>query len=186
MRWDMAGNASKNGANGTNGAGYELLPSVWHGDDAELLERMLDFYPRRPPESILDATVNKGRFWVEPLLSVSYLAMNTQQPLFKDNVQLRKAVANAIDRRALLNQSGFLAGKRTDHILPPGLVGVKPCKCYSLKGPNVKLAKKLTGVRAKAFKQGFVASAVTVATFLNNSAIGTHAETLSTGLVIRF
>ena len=30
-----------------------------------------------------------------------------------------------------------------------------------------------TGVRAKAFKQGFVASAVTVATFLNNSAIGT-------------
>src|SRR5204863_8045832 len=30
-----------------------------------------------------------------------------------------------------------------------------------------------TGVRAKAFKQGFVASAVTVATFLNNSAIVT-------------
>jgi uncharacterized repeat protein (TIGR03806 family) len=29
------------------------------------------------------------------------------------------------------------------------------------------------GVRAKAFKQGFVASAITVATFLNNSAIGT-------------
>jgi peptide/nickel transport system substrate-binding protein len=87
--------------------------------------------------------VNKSRFWVEPLLSVSYLAMNTQQPLFKDNPQLRKAVANAIDRRALLNQSGFLAGKRTDHILPPGLVGVKPCNCYSLKGANIALAKKL-------------------------------------------
>jgi len=87
--------------------------------------------------------INKRRFWVEPLLSVSYLAMNTQQPLFKDNPQLRKAVAHAIDRRALLNQSGFLAGKRTDHILPPGLVGVKPCNCYSLKGANIALAKKL-------------------------------------------
>jgi hypothetical protein len=43
--------------------GYEMLPSVWHGDDAALLERMLDFYPRKPPRRILDATVNRGRFW---------------------------------------------------------------------------------------------------------------------------
>jgi len=42
---------------------YEALPSVWFGDDAELLEQMLRFYPRRPPRKILDATVNYGRFW---------------------------------------------------------------------------------------------------------------------------
>lgn len=50
---------------GTMGEGttYEAPPSVWQGDDAELLEIMLRFYPRTPPERILDATVNRGRFW---------------------------------------------------------------------------------------------------------------------------
>jgi SAM-dependent methyltransferase len=42
---------------------YEPLPSVWTGEDSELLERMLDFYPRHAPELVLDATVNGGRFW---------------------------------------------------------------------------------------------------------------------------
>jgi hypothetical protein len=42
---------------------YQPLPSVWFGTDAELLERMLDSYPRRRPALILDATVNRGRFW---------------------------------------------------------------------------------------------------------------------------
>ena len=44
-------------------AAYQPLASVWHGGDAELIERMLDFYPRTPPRLILDATVNAGRFW---------------------------------------------------------------------------------------------------------------------------
>jgi len=42
---------------------YEPLPSIWHGSDVELLERMLDFYPRSTPRRILDATVNARRFW---------------------------------------------------------------------------------------------------------------------------
>jgi SAM-dependent methyltransferase len=42
---------------------YDPLPSVWYRDDAELLEEMLCFYPRKPPIDILDATVNAGRFW---------------------------------------------------------------------------------------------------------------------------
>ena len=44
-------------------SGYVLLGSIWEGDDAELLERLLDFYPRKKPRRILDATVNGGRFW---------------------------------------------------------------------------------------------------------------------------
>jgi SAM-dependent methyltransferase len=43
--------------------GYHPPGSVWEGEDAELLERMLAFYPRRRPKRILDATVNGGRFW---------------------------------------------------------------------------------------------------------------------------
>lgn len=42
---------------------YQPLASVWYGTDAELLEKLLDFYPRSRPQCILDATVNQGRFW---------------------------------------------------------------------------------------------------------------------------
>jgi len=42
---------------------YDPLPSVWDGEDSDLLERLLQFYPRRTPKRILDATVNGGRFW---------------------------------------------------------------------------------------------------------------------------
>jgi SAM-dependent methyltransferase len=44
--------------------GYQPLGSVWYGEeDAELLEHLLRFYPRRRPRRILDATVNGARFW---------------------------------------------------------------------------------------------------------------------------
>ena len=42
---------------------YQPLASVWDGTDAELLKKMLDFYPKRTPQLILDTTVNAGRFW---------------------------------------------------------------------------------------------------------------------------
>jgi len=42
---------------------YQPPASVWYGNDAELLEVMLNFYPKRPPQRVLDATVNAGRFW---------------------------------------------------------------------------------------------------------------------------
>src|SRR4051812_7553493 len=51
------------GAVGPARAAYEPIPSVWNEDDAELIERMLRFYPRDEPKLILDATVNAGRFW---------------------------------------------------------------------------------------------------------------------------
>lgn len=43
--------------------GYTPLSSVWEGDDASLIEAMLTFYAAAPPELILDATFNAGRFW---------------------------------------------------------------------------------------------------------------------------
>jgi SAM-dependent methyltransferase len=43
---------------------YQPLDSVWYDEeDAQLLERLLAFYPHREPRLILDATVNGGRFW---------------------------------------------------------------------------------------------------------------------------
>ena len=72
-------------------ANYQPLASVWHGTDADLLERMLDFYPRRRPQWILDATVNEGRFWktsqrpvigldIEPACQPDVVADNMAMP----------------------------------------------------------------------------------------------------------
>ncbi len=51
------------GPDGDEDVRYDALPSIWEEDDSKLLEKMLDFYPSSPPELILDATVNEGRFW---------------------------------------------------------------------------------------------------------------------------
>jgi ABC-type oligopeptide transport system substrate-binding subunit len=87
--------------------------------------------------------INKGQFWAKPVLRVNYIAMNTSRPLFKNNLALRKAVNMAIDRHALLLQSGFLAGKRTDQILPTTMAAFRDADIYPLKGPNLAQAKKL-------------------------------------------
>lgn len=74
---------------------YSPLPSVWFGTDAELLEMMLNFYPRKRPKAILDATVNVGRFWkgskrkivgldIDPKFNPDVVADNRDMP-FKDS-----------------------------------------------------------------------------------------------------
>jgi SAM-dependent methyltransferase len=73
---------------------YSPLASVWYGDDPELLENLLNFYPRKKPRRILDATVNRGRFWkgsrrpvtgldIDPRYRPSVLGDNTRMP-FRD------------------------------------------------------------------------------------------------------
>jgi SAM-dependent methyltransferase len=73
---------------------YAPLASIWYGEDAELLERLLSFYPRRKPRRILDATVNGGRFWrasKRPVIGIdieschhpTIIADNTRMP-FRD------------------------------------------------------------------------------------------------------
>jgi hypothetical protein len=47
----------------SKGRGYAPLSSVWERSDGELIEAMLTFYATIPPEPILDATYNAGRFW---------------------------------------------------------------------------------------------------------------------------
>ena len=42
---------------------YNPISSVWDGRDPDLIEQMLQFYAVIPPDPILDATYNSGRFW---------------------------------------------------------------------------------------------------------------------------
>ena len=103
-----------------------------------------------PPASYAEAAqkygVNKGQFWVKPQLGVSnYLAFNHDRPLFKGApgaATSLKAINYAIDRKAMLAQGGYLAGKRTDQILPPGIAGFRDANLYPLKGPDIATAKK--------------------------------------------
>jgi len=101
-----------------------------------------------PPASYAEAAqkfgVNKGQFWVKPQLGVTYLAFNHDRPLFKgaNGTALAKAINYAIDRKAMLAQGGYLAGKRTDQILPPGIAGFRDANLYPLKGPDISTAKK--------------------------------------------
>ncbi|HEX6699253.1 MAG TPA: ABC transporter substrate-binding protein [Gaiellaceae bacterium] len=88
--------------------------------------------------------VNKGQYFVNPLVQTDYVALNTSRPTFS-NVTLRKAVNYAIDRPAMLRVRGAFAGKRTDQILPPGMGGFRDVKLYPLKGADYKKAKALAG-----------------------------------------
>jgi peptide/nickel transport system substrate-binding protein len=87
----------------------------------------------------------KQQFYVNPLLSVQYLAMNTSRGVFQNNTKLRQAVNFAVDRPTILRQSGAYAGKVTDQVLPPGVAGYQDINLYPLQGPNVAKAKSLAG-----------------------------------------
>jgi peptide/nickel transport system substrate-binding protein len=85
------------------------------------------------------------RLFVNPVLSVDYLALNTSRPTFAKQ-SLRQAVAYAIDRGALLAQLGAHAGVPAEQLLPPTVLGYKPVRIYPLGTPtraDLEKAKKL-------------------------------------------
>lgn len=57
---------------------YEPISSVWERSDGELLEAMFKFYSVVPPEPILDATYNAGRFWKESTRKVVSMDIDPQ------------------------------------------------------------------------------------------------------------
>ncbi len=86
-----------------------------------------------------------GRVQVRSLMDIRYLALNHNRPLFKNNPGLAKAVNWAVDRQAFSAQGGFLYGKRTTQILPPGMNGFKQQSIYPIKvtAGTIANAKKL-------------------------------------------
>ena len=100
-----------------------------------------------PPTAHTDLYRTYGlgtRYFVKPGLTLIYLALNTERPLFR-SVQLRKAVNVAVDRPEMVRQHGFLAGRRTDQWLPFGMPGFRDVDAYPLKGADVARAKALAG-----------------------------------------
>ena len=94
--------------------------------------------------------INKGRFFVRRLMVQWYLGLNTEGALFRNNPKLRQAVNWAIDRPQLVRQHGFLAGGRTDQIIPAGMPGFDDRKIYSIEGVNdASLAKARSLARGR-------------------------------------
>jgi ABC-type transport system substrate-binding protein len=96
--------------------------------------------------------INKGRYQVRQVPTTRYLAMNTTKGI-TTNANVRKAVNWAIDRQAMTAQRGYLAGKRADQILPPGIPGFKDFNAYPLRFTEGSLnrAKSLMGGRTGKF-----------------------------------
>jgi peptide/nickel transport system substrate-binding protein len=90
--------------------------------------------------------INKERFFIRKNLVFWYLALNNESALFKGNLKLRQAVNWAIDRPQMVRQHGFLAGGRTDQILPPGMPGFKNFSVYPLGGVNNNSLNKAKGL----------------------------------------
>jgi peptide/nickel transport system substrate-binding protein len=86
----------------------------------------------------------KQQFFVNPALAFQYLGLNTQRPLFSDS-NVRKAVAYAIDRKAMVALSGCFSMEPSDQYLPFGLPAFMDADIYPLDGPDVEKAKKLMG-----------------------------------------
>jgi peptide/nickel transport system substrate-binding protein len=119
-----------------------------------------------PPAAASDLSrefgINKGRFFIRKQMVFWYLALNTDNALFKGNTKLRQAVNTAIDRPQIVRQYGFLGGGRTDQILPPGMPGYKDGKNYPLVGVNnaaLTKARALANGNTRSGKATFYASA---------------------------
>jgi len=87
-----------------------------------------------------------GRLYTRPELEVDYVALNHDPGrLFHNNTALAKAVNYSIDRHAFLVQRGALAGRTSDQILPPGMLGYKKINPYPahVTGATLQKAKQL-------------------------------------------
>jgi ABC-type transport system substrate-binding protein len=87
--------------------------------------------------------VNRSQFFVVPATGVRMFALNTSRSLFRGNVQLRRAVNFAIDRRALIRELGPYAGTASDQFLTPAIPGYANERIYPLKGPDLRRARAL-------------------------------------------
>jgi ABC-type transport system substrate-binding protein len=98
--------------------------------------------PRGVSEEIEEEFGLKGRFRVRPANCISYIALNSNSPLFHDNPRLRRAVNYVIDRKAMVELSGEYAALPTDQYLPVGSPGFKNIDAYPFTA-DVRKAQEL-------------------------------------------
>jgi peptide/nickel transport system substrate-binding protein len=102
--------------------------------------------------------INKKQFFTRPELEVDYLALNHDPGrLFNNNPQLAKALNYVVDRHAYTAQRGFLAGARTNRILPPGMSGVTK-KTEVVKGSYPIISSPAAVAKGKALAAGHTGS----------------------------
>jgi peptide/nickel transport system substrate-binding protein len=84
-----------------------------------------------------------GQLFVDRGLGTFFLVFNHDREAFKGRGQipLKKAINFAIDRTALTRPMGYLAGRRTDQLLPPAL-GARVGSIYPLEGSNMTAARR--------------------------------------------
>jgi ABC-type transport system substrate-binding protein len=90
-----------------------------------------------------------GRYFVNPTLAVTYVALNVSRPFFS-SLAARRAVNWAVDRPAVLRVGGKFAGTRTDQILPKTMPGFLPASIYPIKGADPVTARRIApGLRGE-------------------------------------
>jgi len=89
------------------------------------------------------AKAGHQRYFVNPVLATTYLALNTSRPLFSDT-RLRRAVNYALDRRALARTGAFgsSVATLTDQLLQPGMPGFHDAHIYPYS-PDLHKAGRL-------------------------------------------
>jgi peptide/nickel transport system substrate-binding protein len=132
-----------------NLAGVDL---IWNQDEGSLFAQVqagqIDEDPVTPPDEVQGVAgqygVNKTRFWVKAQNCTGSLLFNNANPLFRNNVPLRKAINWAVDRTDYAAVVGPYAGSPWTHLLPPGFPGSssKTLKPYGAHA-NLPKAKKL-------------------------------------------
>jgi ABC-type oligopeptide transport system substrate-binding subunit len=101
------------------------------------------FPPTQAKELADKYGINRSQFFSKRQVGNWYVALNQSQPLFQNNSKLGQAVNFAIDRRFMVAQHGYLAGKRSDQFLPYPIPGFREFNIYPLTGPNYARAKTL-------------------------------------------
>ena len=93
------------------------------------------------------AAAKRGRqqYFVDRLVGLDFLQLNTHRPLFRD-LRLRQAVNHAIDRRALarLGSPYGYPLRPIDQYLPPGIFGYRDVHIYPFT-PDLAKARRLAG-----------------------------------------
>lgn len=70
--------------------------------------------------------VKNIRLQTMPTLTYWWLAFNMKDPLFGKNINLRKAIAHAVDMDKYIQLFTNNTGQRANSILPPGILGYNP------------------------------------------------------------